>query len=39
MTKDEKEIIRNGDILVQLNLLSDEKNSLLRVRKIKFSLV
>ena len=28
--KDEKEIIRNGDILVQLNLLSDEKNSLLR---------
>ena len=28
--KDEKEIIRNADILVQLNLLSDEKNSLLR---------
>ena len=28
--KDEIEIIRNGDILVQLNLLSDDKNSLLR---------
>ena len=28
--RDEKEIIRNGDILVQLNLLSDDNNSLLR---------
>jgi NAD(P) transhydrogenase subunit alpha len=32
--KDEKEIISNGDIIVQLGLLSDDKNSLLKENQI-----
>jgi NAD(P) transhydrogenase subunit alpha len=32
--KDDKEIISNGDIIVQLGLLSDDKNSLLKEKQI-----